>query len=190
MNDYQKFFEKYQKEQKINWWTVLPILFLTLLMVYLFKNYSLEEIFGAVESFAKEHRAFSYILIFLAAIAEGTVILAMVPGSLTILVFGALTATGSFDFIALYTLVVIGAVIGDNLGYFLGRYFGERIMSTGLIDPLGYKTAEVFLKEHGGKTIAISRFMGGMKELAPFIAGSVKMDQKKFQFYNFLGALG
>ncbi len=166
------------------------ILIFTFLIYKLFDTYTLKEIFTAVENFTSEYKTFSYFLVFLAAVAEGTIILAAVPGSITILIFGALTVNGIFDFWILYLIVVVGAVLGDNLGYLLGRFFGPKIMKTGLVDPLGYKTAELFLQDHGGKTIAVSRFMGGMKELAPFIAGSVKMAQGRFQFFNFLGALG
>jgi undecaprenyl-diphosphatase len=124
------------------------------------------------------------------AFSEGTVILALMPGSLAILALGSLAAKGDLNILALYLLVVLGAIVGDNVGYFLGGIYGRKIIKSGFVDPLQYRLAEDYVKKHGGKSIVFSRLVNGIKELAPFVAGSMKMEKKKFMIFNFLGALG
>lgn len=170
--------------------TVVIMLLIAVGIFYIFKNYSLEDLFNFFKIFVENNPILTYLIAFLAAVAEGTVIISLVPGSLTILVFGAIAATGSLNISLLYPVVVLGAVVGDNIGYYLGGYFGSRIIKSGFIDPMAYKMAQNFVAKHGKKSIAFSRFVGGMKELAPFIAGTVKMNKKDFIIYNFIGALG
>ena len=97
------------------------ILSLSILIYLIFNKYGLTEIFDFIKTFSREHKIFVYSLAFATAIAEGTIILAMVPGSITILVLGAVAASGDLEISILYPLVVVGAFLGDNLGYFLGR---------------------------------------------------------------------
>ncbi len=169
---------------------IIILLIITIGMWYLFKNYGLSEIINILSDFVKGNEKITYFLAFFLAFAEGTVILAMMPGSIAILTLGAIAAKGDLNIIILYILVVFGAIIGDNFGYFLGGIFGKRIIKSGFIDPLQYRLAEDYVEKHGGKSIAISRLVNGIKELAPFVAGSMKMDKKKFMIFNFLGAIG
>jgi len=92
--------------------------------------FSLEHITSIISLFIDHHGQLIYVLVFLAAIAEGTIFIAFVPGSLFILAVGAFAASGKLSFGLLFVLVVIGAFLGDNLGYIIGKFFGKKILST------------------------------------------------------------
>jgi len=190
MNDLKKFYKKYENEMQISWPIIIFVLILSFGIYWLFSKYGLTEIFNFINDFVKNYPKTAYLLAFISAFVEGTIILALAPGTMAVLIFGAVMSAGGLNIFILFPLVVVGAFLGDNLGYFLGRKIEKGIFKTGLIDPLQYKIAENFLKDHGGKAIFTARFINGIKELVPFIAGTVKMEQKKFQFFNFLGAIG
>jgi membrane protein DedA with SNARE-associated domain len=75
------------------------------------------------------------------------------------------------------------------LGYVIG-YFSSKWVKKKLGHDHNYIAAEKFIEEHGGKSVFLARFISGIKELVPFIAGVMSMKMKKFMFWNFLGAIG
>ncbi|HMT18891.1 MAG TPA: DedA family protein [Candidatus Saccharibacteria bacterium] len=91
----------------------------------------------------------------------------------------------------LLLIVVVMAIIGDNVGYSIGRKAGPRIFKKkdGMLFRQEYiERAETFYKEHGGKTITIARFVPIVRTFAPVVAGAGKMDRKRFLMFNALGA--
>ena len=116
----------------------------------------------------------------------------LVPGESTVLLAGALAAQGVIDLGDLMIVVVVAAILGDSVGYFLGRKLGrdfvlahDRIFR---IKPRHLDRAEGYFERHGGKTILFGRWVGFLRSLAPFIAGSAHMRYGQFLFYNVLGA--
>ena len=191
MKDLEKFYEKYQKDLDLK--VAVPFMIILILisvfLFYIFKEFSLKDIFDYLNSVITSYPKTAYFLVFLSSMVEAVIVAAAVPGSTAVLVIGAVAAAGGLKIELLYVLAVIGAFLGDNISYILGSYFGPKILKLGLVDPLQYKVAQKFLEKHGGKSVFFARIVSGMKELIPFIAGSVKMPIRKFQFFNFLGAL-
>ncbi|MEJ2690760.1 MAG: LssY C-terminal domain-containing protein [Deltaproteobacteria bacterium] len=141
-----------------------------------------------------EHlRGWSYWIAFFAGLLETTLGVGLIlPGSTIVLLLGALSARGHLDRGDLVWSATLGAFIGDNINYFLGRKFGTgwltksfRFLSTGHLEK-----ARKFFDAHGAKSVFLGRFIPSGKELIPFIAGSVGMNRKTFLFWNFLGAAG
>jgi len=134
-----------------------------------------------------------YWIAFLAALLETTVGLGLIlPGSTIILFLGALSARGDLDVGDLICVAVLGAIIGDNINFYLGRRYGAkwlkggfRLLKAGHIEKAGH-----FMDAHGAKSIFLGRFVPSVKEIVPFIAGSVKMKPGTFMFWNVLGAVG
>ena len=92
-------------------------------------------------------------------------------------------------------IVLIGifaAMMGDNLGYWLGRHFGETFIRWAKkllrIDDEDIKTAKHLIATHGGKTIFFSRFIFGLRTIAGPTAGSLDMEWKRFFRFNLMGA--
>lgn len=135
----------------------------------------------------------AYWLAFFAALAETTLLVGLfIPGSTSLLFLGAYAATGQLEFIDLWWFAVAGAVLGDNINYFLGRRFGHRWVAQGfwLIKPGHLSVAQDFFARHGAKSVFLGRFIPSVKELMPFVAGTVAMRQSTFMLWNLLGAMG
>lgn len=134
-----------------------------------------------------------YSIVFVVAAAESAAFLGLlVPGESVVLVGGFLAARGAFDVDALIVTVTLGAVLGDNVGYELGRRLGRPwLLHHGGRFGLGevqLHKADDFISRHGGKAVFLGRFVGFARALVPFIAGSARMRYATFLVYNALGA--
>jgi undecaprenyl-diphosphatase len=152
-------------------------------------NDVINSIIPSVEHF----RVGGYWIAFFAALLETTVGIGLIlPGSTIILVLGALSARGYLDVGDLIWFSVLGAIIGDNVNYYLGRKYGTKWLKDGfwLLKANHIKKARYFMDAHGAKSIFLGRFIPSVKEVVPFIAGSVNMNKRTFMFWNVLGAAG
>jgi membrane-associated protein len=87
---------------------------------------------------------------------------------------------------------VLAAVIGDNVGYSIGRRSGARLFKKkdGIVFRTEYiEKAEAFYEKHGGKTIILARFLAFIRTFAPTVAGAANMPYAKFAVYNITGAV-
>jgi membrane protein DedA with SNARE-associated domain len=134
-----------------------------------------------------------YLIIFLGAMLESAAFLDLViPGESLVLVTGVLAAQGVLDLDVLIVTVAIGAVLGDSIGYEMGRRLGRRA----LLHVGGYfglnnapiDNADAFFARHGSKAIFLGRFVGLARAIVPFLAGSSRMPYRKFFPYNVSGA--
>ena len=82
--------------------------------------------------------------------------------------------------------------MGDNINYYLGRRYGAKWLGKGFwfLKSNHIEKARYFLDAHGAKSVFLGRFIPSVKEVVPFIAGSVKMNKRTFMFWNVLGAVG
>ena len=134
-----------------------------------------------------------YWVAFFAALLETTVGIGLIlPGSTIILFLGALSARGYLDTGDLLWFAILGAILGDNTNYYLGRRYGAKWLKKGfwLLKSNHVEKTRYFMDTHGAKSVFLGRFIPSMKEVVPFIAGSVKMNRKTFMFWNVLGAVG
>jgi len=132
----------------------------------------------------------SYVILFIIIFAEtGLVFTPFFPGDSLLFAAGAFSAIGSFNIVALLLLFWIAAFLGDTVNYWIGRYFGRKIIDNPKI-PINQENinkTQKFYDKHGGKTIFLARFLPIIRTFAPFVAGVGKMDYKKFVFYNAAG---
>lgn len=113
------------------------------------------------------------------------------PGDTLLFTAGFFASQDKLPIALLLLFTTIAAVIGDNVGYTIGRRTGHRIFKKK--DGILFKTeyiaqAEKFYEKHGGKTITLARFVPVVRTFAPVVAGVAKMDRKKFMAYNITGA--
>lgn len=87
---------------------------------------------------------------------------------------------------------VLGAILGDNINYYLGRRYGTKWLGKGFwfLKSNHIEKARHFMDAHGARSVFLGRFIPSVKEVVPFIAGSVKMNKRTFMFWNVLGAVG
>jgi membrane-associated protein len=135
----------------------------------------------------------SYIILFLIVFAEtGLVFVPFLPGDSLLFAAGAFAALGSFNVYGLLFLLLVAAVAGDTVNYWIGHFFGQKIIDNPHIPFINQKhidETQEFYKKHGGKTIFLARFVPIVRTFAPFVAGVGKMDYKKFLEYNMTGGL-
>ncbi len=116
----------------------------------------------------------------------------LLPGTSIIVILGAFAAQGYLDVGDLIWFAIFGAILGDNINYFLGKKYGANWIKNGVwfIKPEHLKKSREFLNKHGVKSIFLARFVPGLKELVPLIAGMVKMKRKPFFIWNVFGGIG
>jgi membrane protein DedA with SNARE-associated domain len=136
---------------------------------------------------------YGYLIIFAGVFLENSAGLGLVIPGETILILGSFfAARGSLNIVAVIVIAFVGAVLGDNLGYYIGRKGGRRlILKYGkYIFVNRHRLAHVdrYFKQHGGKTIFIARFTSFLRALAAMVAGSAKMPYRQFFFYDLAGA--
>ena len=115
-----------------------------------------------------------------------------VPGE-TVLIAGAIFAgSGQLNIVAVGVTGFIAAVLGDNIGYGIGRFGGRALVERWgkyvFITPERLDKAEAFFKRHGGKIITIARFIEGLRQANGIIAGITDMRWPRFLAFNALGA--
>jgi membrane protein DedA with SNARE-associated domain len=136
----------------------------------------------------------SYLILFVAAALECAAFLGLlIPGESLMLASGFFAQHGVLD-VELVTLVgILGAIVGDNIGYQLGCRLGrEWLLRHGArfgLRPRRLEKAEAFFARHGAKAVFLGRFIGFARALVPFLAGASKMPYRSFLLYNAVGAV-
>ncbi len=126
-------------------------------------------------------------IIFLIAMGEALLIIGLfVPSTAVLVGAGVLVGTGHLGFWPVIIATAVGAIVGDQVSYWAGRLFGDRLK---IMWPLNHypqlvARGEDFVRRHGGKSIAIGRFVPGVKSVVPGIVGMFGMNQLFFVFVN------
>jgi membrane-associated protein len=121
----------------------------------------------------------------------GLVITPFLPGDSLLFAAGTFAALGALDLRLIVLLLVVAAILGDTLNYWVGAYIGPRAFS-GNVRFLRQEYLErthAFFIKHGGKTIILARFVPIIRTFAPFVAGVGAMSYPKFLTYNVVGAV-
>lgn len=138
-----------------------------------------------------QYGALTNVILFLIVFAEtGLVFTPFLPGDSLLFAAGAFAAVGSFNIILLLVLLFIAAFLGDTANYWIGHFFGQKIIDNPKIPFINQKhidETQVFYKKHGGKTIFLARFVPIVRTFAPFVAGVGKMHYGEFVKYNLVG---
>ncbi|MEY3888981.1 MAG: hypothetical protein RLZZ90_39 [Actinomycetota bacterium] len=106
----------------------------------------------------------------------------VIPGDTVVLV--ASTGVSDLpDFFFLLGAVLLGSLLGETFGFWIGRLFGERIRASKLGQRIGEKNwivADAFVEKRGGIAVAISRFLPVLHSLVPVTAGMSRMRYREF----------
>jgi membrane-associated protein len=139
----------------------------------------------------QQYGAWAYGLLFAIVFAEtGLVVAPFLPGDSLLFIAGAYCATEHFNIWTLTIGLLIAAVAGNTVNYFIGRWIGQKVFSSKSrwIDQNALRKTHAFYEKHGGKTIILARFLPIIRTFAPFIAGVSEMNFSRFQFFNITGA--
>jgi len=117
----------------------------------------------------------------------------LLPGDSLLVVVGFVASQSGWNLPLLIGTLCASAIIGDSVGYWIGKQTGPRIFSKpdGLIFRQSYlQYAKDYYERHGGKTIIMARFVPIVRTFAPVVAGAAKMEYRTFLFYNIVGGIG
>lgn len=151
-----------------------------------------------IQILVNNYGPWAYAVLFAVIFAEtGFVIFPFLPGDSLLFMLGLLSGPGkngqpgAFNPIVLILLLSAAAILGDQVNYRLGMFFGERLFKNEKSKVFRrshlVKTQE-FYEKHGPKTVMLARFVPVVRALAPFVAGMGRMDYKTFCKYSVLGA--
>ena len=146
-----------------------------------------------LQAFVASYGAWVYALLFLIIFVEtGLVVMPFLPGDSLLFIVGALAGAGLISLPLAMGLLALAAVLGDQLNYTIGRYFGPKVFQwedSRFFNKRAFDQAHAFYERYGGITIVLARFMPFIRTFAPFVAGVAAMSRPKFSAYNLGGGL-
>jgi membrane-associated protein len=112
------------------------------------------------------------------------------PGDTLLLSAGVFIAAGKLSFITVLPVIALAAILGDNLGFHIGKRYGRRLFRKpdGILFRQEYvQRAEAFYEKHGSKTVLLAHFVPIVRTFAPAVAGVARMDYKKYVAFDAVG---
>jgi membrane-associated protein len=137
-----------------------------------------------------QYGTLTYGLLFLIVFMEtGFVVTPFLPGDSLLFAAGALSVTSSLNIWVVYILLLIAAILGDTVNYWIGHFIGPKIFEKDnrFIKKEYLTKAHHFYEKHGNKAIVLARFVPIVRTFAPFVAGIAKMTYSHFIAYNVIG---
>jgi membrane-associated protein len=160
----------------------LPFLFID--MVLHFDKY----LPGIIETYG----FWTYLILFLIIFCEtGLVVTPYLPGDSLLFVAGALAGAGLLNIEVLIVTLIIAAVLGDSVNYWIGHTTGMKVLCWrwSFVKKEHLDETHKNIKKYGGFTIVIARFVPFIRTFAPFLAGVGKMSYRWFITYNIIGGI-
>lgn len=135
-----------------------------------------------------------YLVLFLIIFAEtGLVVTPFLPGDSLLFAVGALTALDNSGLQAqlLAPLLIVAALLGDNVNYAFGKWVGPRVFSkdnSKIFNRSYLDKSSLFYEKYGSRAIVLGRFMPIVRTFVPFVAGIAKMPYLRYMLISFIGA--
>jgi membrane-associated protein len=139
-----------------------------------------------------EYGTWTHLILFLIVFCEtGLVITPFLPGDSLLFAAGTFAALGALDVWLVTALLIVAAILGDTVNYWVGAYIGPRAFRGDIrfLRKEYLDRTHAFYERHGGKTIILARFIPIIRTFAPFVAGVGAMTYPRFITYNVVGAV-
>ncbi|QDQ27478.1 DedA family protein [Chitinimonas arctica] len=133
-----------------------------------------------------------YLILFLVVFCEtGVLVLPFLPGDSLLFVAGAVAAQGDMNPYLLAVCLMSAAILGDSTNYLVGRRAGSALFrkESRFIRRDYLERTQAFYARHGGKTVALARFVPIVRTFAPFVAGMAEMPYRKFLTFSVVGSI-
>ncbi len=135
-----------------------------------------------------------YWVILIAAMLESTPVFGLlIPGQVIVILGGFFAKTGILDLGDVLWVSALGAIVGDGIGYFLGRKYGHSFITRYgryfFFRDKQYHATQKLMRQHSGKTLVLGRFASLTRAFAPFVAGSTRVPFLTFLVYNIIGGV-
>jgi undecaprenyl-diphosphatase len=116
-----------------------------------------------------------------------------VPGETAVILGGLAASSGRLDIVLVIVVASAGAIIGDNIGFLIGRRGGRAVLQRpGRFEQERRRVLEIgdpFFERHGGKAVFLGRWIAGLRIWASWLAGASKMRWPTFLVWNALGGI-
>jgi membrane-associated protein len=139
-----------------------------------------------------QYGTWTHLILFLIVFCEtGLVVTPFLPGDSLLFAAGTFAALGALDLWLVVLLLIIAAIAGDTVNYWIGAYIGPRAFrgDIRILRKEYLDRTHAFYEKHGGKTIIMARFVPIIRTFAPFVAGVGAMSYPRFITYNVVGAV-
>ena len=115
----------------------------------------------------------------------------VIPGETAAILGGVAASMGHVNLAAVIVTVVVAAILGDSVGYEVGRHFGPRILQLRVFDKRRARLddAQHFLGRRGGMAVLLGRWVAFFRAVMPALAGAARMPYRTFLTYNAVGGL-
>ena len=156
----------------------------------------LTDIDGTLALWVKDYGTWIYAILFLIVFVEtGLIVMPFLPGDSLLFTAGMLAAQSgntNFSIYVFIPLLIAAALLGDNVNYFVGRFFSDQIKKRERI--LFFKreyitSTEQFFEKHGKQSIIMARFVPIVRTIAPFVAGAGSMPYRTYITFCIIGAI-
>jgi membrane-associated protein len=146
-----------------------------------------------VEQAIATYHNYVYAILFLILFMEtGFVITPFLPGDSLLFISGYFASQGQLDLAVLLPVLCMAPILGDSTNYWVGRVVGPKIFhkeKVRLLNKEHLNRAHAFYEKHGGKAVAIGRFLPIIRTFVPFVAGIGKMPYGRFLAFSVVGTL-
>ncbi len=143
--------------------------------------------------FVAEYGVWVYALLFLIVFMEtGFVVTPFLPGDSLLFVAGAVAAAGGMELPLLMATLIVAALCGDNVNYWVGRLLGPKLFrfeGNRWLKQENLDHTHAFMERHGPKAIIIARFVPIVRTFVPFVCGLGRLTYPRFLGFSVLGAL-
>ncbi|MFI2565278.1 DedA family protein [Paenarthrobacter sp. NPDC018779] len=131
-------------------------------------------------------------IVFALVFAEDALFIGFViPGETAAVIGGVFASQGDLPLWVMILVVVAAAILGDTVGYEIGKHLGPRIMRMKILDKrrARLQKAEDFLARRGGLAVFLGRFTAFFRAVMPALAGLSQMPYRRFAAWNFTGGI-
>lgn len=145
---------------------------------------------GLVENLLNVAPLYVFLVVGLLVFVEDALFVGfVVPGETAAVIGGVYASRGQANVVEMCVVVVVAAIVGDSVGFEVGRKFGPRLLALKILDKRREKLdgAQDFLARRGGSAVFLGRFVSFFRAVMPALAGTAKMPYRRFLPWNALG---
>jgi membrane-associated protein len=147
---------------------------------------------SVVDEILKLHGLPAYALVGGLTFSEAALFVGFVlPGETAVLLGGVLANQNRVSLPVIAAVAVLAAIIGDSVGYEVGRHFGTRLLDSRLFARrrAGLERGQQALRDNGGRAVFFARFTAFLRAVMPGLAGTARMPYRRFLAFNAAGGL-
>src|ERR1700712_102559 len=134
----------------------------------------------------------AYALVGFLAFAEAAIFIGFVlPGETAVVLGGVLANQGKVSLPVMIVVVVLAAIVGDSVGYEVGRHYGDRVLRFRVVQrrAKAIDRASAYLRAKGGRAVFLGRFTAFLRAVMPGLAGNARMHYPRFLAFNAAGGI-